>query len=120
MLNRKFIIKNTLARVIYPKIPIKISKEYPFSLHYVLTTKFNHWKYEREWRIITELTSTERTLEYLPESVKGIYIGHKIPDENISAYQLLLKIREINFPNVPIYIVYPHSTDLSLNFERVL
>ena len=58
-------------------------------------------------------------MEYFSESLKGLYIGHKIPDENISAYKLLLEIQEIRFPRTPIYIVYPHPTDLKLKFEKV-
>lgn len=113
------ISSHTLTRVIYPKVPIKISKDYPFALHYLLTTKFKHWQYEKEWRIITTLKSLERELEYFPESVKGIYIGHKIPDENKSAYNLLLAIQEIKFPKTPVYVVYPNPTELNLKFEKV-
>lgn len=119
-LRRENIKRHTLTRVIYPEHPIKIKKDYPFALHYVLTTKFKHWQYEKEWRIVTELNSDERILDYYPESVKGIYIGHKIPDDNKNIYHLLLEIQKIRFPNIPIYIVYPHSTDLKLKFEKVL
>ena len=118
-LRRESINRNSLTRVIYPENPVKISKDYPFAYHYLLTTKFKHWSYEKEWRIIAELNSQDREMEYFSESVKGLYIGHKIPDENISAYKLLLEIQEIRFPRTPIYIVYPHPTDLKLKFEKV-
>ena len=111
--------RHTLTRVIYPEKPVKISKDFPFALHYVLTTKMKHWAYEKEWRIITQLETDERKLKYLPVSVDSIFIGHRIPDENKSAYELLLNIQEIRFPKVPVYVVYPHSTDLKLNFEKV-
>lgn len=118
-LKREEIKRFTLTRVIYPENPVKISKDYSFASHYLLTTKFKYWYYEKEWRIITELNSDDREMEYYPKSIKGIYIGHKIPDENKSAYKLLLKIQEIKFPKTPIFVVYPHPTDLNLKFEKV-
>ena len=118
-LNDDVIKRHTLTRVIYPKAPVRIKQNYPFALHYLLTTKFKHWSYEKEWRILTELKKENRELEYNPDSVKGIYIGHKIPDENRSLYTLLLEILELKFPTVPVYVVYPHPTDLRLKFEKV-
>lgn len=109
----------TLTRVIYLEKPVKISKDYPFAEHYVFTTKMKHWAYEKEWRIITQLESQDRKLEYIPNSVESIFIGHNIPDKNQSAYALLLSIQEIRFPKIPVYVVYPHPTDLKLKFEKV-
>ena len=109
----------TFARVIYPENPALISKHFPFALHYLLTTKFNRWSYEREWRFICTLLEKDRQLNYDPACVKGIYIGHKIPDEQKSAYDLLLEIQEIRFPKTPIYVVYPNPTKLELILERV-
>ncbi|WP_347065411.1 DUF2971 domain-containing protein [Flavobacterium sp. WV_118_3] len=114
------LLRHTLTRVIYPKEPIKIKKDYPFASHYVLTTKFKHWEYEKEWRIITELGNDERCLEYFPKCVKAIYIGHKIVDNDINLYKLLLELHEMKFPDIPISVVYPHPTDLKLEFEKVL
>jgi len=111
--------RHSLARVIYPKSPPKILREYKFAQIYVFTTKFKHWAYEKEWRIIADLNTENRYLRYVPEIVKGIYIGHKIPDENRSAYNLLLEIAEIRYPSIPIYVVYPHRTELKLEFEKV-
>ena len=117
--NHELFTKHTLTRVLYPNNPSKILHNYPFAQHYVFTTKMKHWSYEKEWRIIIELISDDRNLEYIPEIVKGIYIGHNIPDNNKSAYNLLLEIQEIRFPKVPLYVVYPHPTELKLEFERV-
>lgn len=111
--------RHTLTRVIYPQKPPKISKDFPFAEHYVFTTKMRHWEYEKEWRIITQLKSEKRELQYEPSSVKGIYIGHNIPDTNKSAYRLLMEIQEIVFTKVPVYVVYPHPTELKLKFEKV-
>lgn len=109
----------SLTRVIYPENPVIISSDYPFAYHYLLTTKFKQWSYEKEWRIITELKTTDRELEYYPESIKGIYIGHKIPDENLSAYKMLLTIQGLIFPKTPVYVVYPDPNSLKLQFEKV-
>ena len=118
-LNIEKVKRHTLTRVIYLENPPKILKNYPFAEHYIFTTKLKHWAYEKEWRIITELKSNSRNLEYAPENVKGIYIGYNVPDGNKSAYRLLLEIQEIRFPKVPVYVVYPHPTDLKLEFEKV-
>lgn len=118
-LKRNEIKRYTLTRVIYPEKPVKIRNEFPFAMHYVLTTKFKHWSYEKEWRIITQLNFEDREMEYYPESIKAIYIGHKIPDENESAYKMLLEIQEIKYPKIPVYVVYPHPTNLNLRFEKV-
>jgi hypothetical protein len=119
-LKKNDINRHSLTRVIYPEKPVKIGKIYSFAYHYILTTKFKHWSYEKEWRIIAELNSEEREIEYYPELIKAIYIGHKIPDENISAYKMLLEIQKLIFPKAPIFVVYPHPTDLNLKFEKVL
>lgn len=114
-------VKNTLTRVNYSENLKKIKKEFPFALHYVLTTKMKDWKYEKEWRIICDLKEgDDRILYYYPEKVKGIYVGHQLIDNNESAYRLILEICEIRFPNIPIYVVYPHHNELKLMFEKVL
>ena len=113
--------KHTLTKVFYPKKIKRIEKEYPFAMHYVLSTKMKHWEYEKEWRIICQLKKDDdRVLNYYPEKVKGIYVGHKLIDDSDSAYRLLLEICEIRFPKTPIFVVYPHPTELKLIFERVL
>lgn len=113
-------IKHTLTRVIYPKKLVKIKKEYAFAQNYLLTTKFKHWSYEKEWRFIALLSEQDREIYYFPDCVKALYIGHKIIDNSPNIYNMLLEIHKLRFPNIPVYIVYPHSTDLKLEFERVL
>lgn len=112
--------KKTLTKVFYPKNVKRIKKEFPFALQYVLTTKMRHWEYEKEWRIICQLKKNDdRILHYYPEKVKAIYVGHRLIDESVSAYRLLLEVCEIRFPETPIYAVYPHPTELKLLFEKV-
>lgn len=113
--------KFTLTRVIYPEKIKKIKKEFPFAMHYVLTNKMKHWEYEKEWRFICQLKNDDdRILNYYPEKVKAIYIGHRLIDNDKSAYRLLLEICSIRFPNIPVFVVYPHPKELKLMFERVL
>ncbi len=119
LLREQFFKRYTITRVIYPEKPVKIKGSYPFAQHYFLTTKFKHWEYEKEWRITCDLKEKHRELEYVPELVKGLYIGHNIPDENPTAYSLLLEIHELRFPKIPVYVVYPHPTELRLKFEKV-
>ncbi|WP_281541576.1 DUF2971 domain-containing protein [Maribacter aestuarii] len=111
----------TFAPVIYPKKLIRIKKEYPFALHYVMTTKLKHWEYEDEWRFICELgPERDRILYYDRDKVKAIYVGHQLVDENKSAYRLILGIHATLYPKIPVYVVYPHTEKLELTFEKVL
>jgi len=113
--------RQTLTRVIYPSALKPIKREFPFAQHYVFTNKLNHWSYEKEWRIIAELGDEKnRILYYEPTIVEALYVGYKLIDNNESAYRLILGIHEERFPNVPVYVVYPHKTELKLNFEKVL
>lgn len=113
--------KGTFVKVIYPKELKKVPVNHPFAMQYMLTTKLKNWEYEKEWRYITQLGSKlNRILHYDPKKLKGLYIGHQLVDEDPSGYQLILKIRELVFPNTPVYVVYPHSNELRLHFEKVL
>jgi len=111
--------KYTLTRVIYPEKLIKIKKDYGFAEHYVMTTKLKHWSYEKEWRLVTQLLKDDRELLYFPDCVNALYIGHKIFDNSINIYKLIMEIHTLRFPNIPIFVVYPHPTELKLEFERV-
>lgn len=117
--NEEQITRCTLTRVIYPEKLKTIRKEYKFAQHYVFTTKLKHWAYEKEWRFIAKLGKDDRIITYFKESVKHIYVGHKLIDSNLPAYRLLLSIFQINFPEIPIYVVYPHPKELKLVFEKV-
>ena len=108
-----------LAPVIYPEKPPKVKMEQPYTHQYLFTTKLKHWEYENEWRIVTQTHSGNREMPFTANNVKGIYIGHKIPDENKGLYKMLLEIQELKYPNASIYVVYPHPNDLRLNFEKV-
>ncbi|WP_157760582.1 DUF2971 domain-containing protein [Chitinophaga caeni] len=116
--NREIFPRHSFTKVIYPASPVSIEQQLPFAQNYLFTTKFKHWEYEQEWRLIAEITN-EREMIFYPESVEAIYIGHSIVDTNPSAYKLLLEIQEIKFPQIPVYVVYPAPFELKLKFEKV-
>ncbi len=112
--------KWTLTRVIYFEKLKRIKSEFKFALHYVLTSKLKHWKYEKEWRIIAELGDLKkRILYYDKKSIKALYVGHRLVDENPSAYRIIMNIHNDKFPDIPLYVVYPHKTELKLHFEKI-
>ncbi|AVI49759.1 hypothetical protein C5O00_00700 [Pukyongia salina] len=110
-----------LRPVIYTSSPKKVNSSEPYAHQYLFTTKLKHWEYESEWRIVTDLKdSKHREMYFVPENVTAIYVGHKVVDNNIGLYNLILDIQEQKYPNAIVYVVYPHSTELKLMFERVL
>lgn len=115
--NKRDIQRYSLGRVIYPEKVVKMKSDNPISLYYVLTTKYQQWKYEKEWRILAELKDYRRELKFSPESLEAIYVGHKIPDNKLNIYAMLLKIQEERYPDAKVYVVYPHPTELKLEFE---
>lgn len=108
-----------LSPVIYPKQPPRVPINKSYSHQYLFTTKFNHWEYENEWRIVADLNTDSREMQFVPNTVTGLYIGHKIPDNNPGLYKMILKIQESKYPDASIYVVYPHPNDLKLKFEKV-
>lgn len=118
-LNKEVHSRCDLARVIYPEKLARIKNNSDFAQHYVLTVKNKHWSYEKEWRILADITNNKRELRYVSDRVKGLYIGHKIPDIDKGLYRMLLEIAELKFPQAPIYVVYPHPTELRLEIEKV-
>ena len=112
-INQRDFKQYALTRVIYLKNPPRIDKKLPFAHQYFVSAKFKHWEYEKEWRISTDLRTSSREMNFVPECVSAIYIGHKIPDSKPGIYKMLLKIQEMIYPNASVYVVYP-SKDLCL------
>ena len=73
--------KHTLTKVIYPNQPPQIDEDYPFAQHYLLSTKFKRWAYEKEWRLIATIDSRFRKVYFDVESITGIYVGHELADK---------------------------------------
>jgi hypothetical protein len=112
--------KHSLNPVMYFSKFIKVKNTDSFAMEYLLTAKSKKWKYEREWRFISTIHgSNERVVFYERHSVKALYIGHRIPDQDRSAYTLLLNIYEEKYPGKPVYVVYPNPQRLELVFEKV-
>nr|WP_319401692.1 DUF2971 domain-containing protein [uncultured Carboxylicivirga sp.] len=113
--------KKSLNPVLYFNNFIKVKNTAPFAKEYFLTAKSANWKYEKEWRIITQVDDEikyNRIAFYKPITIKAIYIGHRLFDENETVFNLIESIFATKYPDKPMYIVYPHPDKLELNFQR--
>lgn len=81
--------KQSLNPVLYFDKFIKVKNTNSFALEYFLTAKSDKWKYEKEWRILAEVNDNipfDRIAFYEPITIKAIYIGHRLFDENESVF----------------------------------
>lgn len=116
--NRK---RKSLNPVIYLNEFIKIKNTDGIAMEYCLTAKSEKWKYEREWRILASVDDNiqfNRIVFYEPITIKSIYIGHRLFDENQSVFNLIESIFAKKYPDKPIFIVYPDPYKLELNFQQ--
>lgn len=111
--------QSAIAPVIYPIKPLRVNTNHPYSHQYFLTTKLAHWNYEKEWRIVCHIENEDREMLFTDTTLRGIYIGHKVRDNNKGVFNLLLNIMEDKYPSASVYIVYPHPNDLRLEFEEL-
>lgn len=108
--NKERIQNLRLRKVIYPNYPGPMQKAFPFADEVMLTSKLPYWEYEKEWRIIGNLTEKEdRFLTFHPRQVKRFYLGYNLVKNNKSAFQILLDIRDKNYPHAEIWWVRPSS-----------
>ena len=99
-----------MRKVIYPNYPGPMQKAFPFADEVMLTSKLPYWEYEKEWRIIGNLTEKEdRFLTFHPRQVKRFYLGYNLVKNNKSAFQILLDIRDKNYPHADIWWVRPSA-----------
>jgi hypothetical protein len=113
--------KKSLNPILYFNEFIKVKNTDSFALEYLLTAKSDKWKYEKEWRIIAEVDDKipyDRIAFYEPITIKSIYIGHKLYDDNEAVFNLIESIFANKYPDKPLYIVYPHPYKLELIFQR--
>jgi hypothetical protein len=61
--------------------------------------KLVEWKYEKEVRIYTELTSSERFFKFSPSSLKAIIIGDRF-EKGINHRMLSSILAKTNFDNI--------------------
>lgn len=111
----------SLNPVLYFDEFIKVKNTNTIALEYLSTAKSSKWSYEKEWRIIASIDKKkecDRIAFYEPIAIKGLYIGHRLFDENESIFNLVESIFMNKYPDKPIYIVYPHPHKLELKFMR--
>lgn len=111
--------KKSINPVLYFDKFIKVKNTDSFALEYFLTAKSDKWKYEKEWRLLADVDDKvpyDRIAFYEPITIKALYIGHRLLDENESVFNLIESIFGTKYPDKPIYIVYPHSYRLELIF----
>ncbi len=104
--------KYSLDPVLYFEEFIEVEEAKKYSLQYLLTAKANRWEYEKEWRLISTLNPSEsynRLLFYKLESVKALYIGYRLLNEQESIFNLLQSIFHSKYPGKPIYRVTPNT-----------
>jgi hypothetical protein len=113
--------KKSLNPVLYFKQFIKVKNTDSFALEYFLTAKSDKWEYEKEWRILADVDDNipyDRIAPYEPITIKAIYIGHRLFEENESVFNLVESIFLQKYPDKPTYIVYPHPYKLELIFQQ--
>ena len=104
-------IKNLRWRkVIYPNYTGPMQKAFPFANEVMLTAKLPYWEYENEWRLIGDLTNEDnRYVNFHPSQIKRFYLGYNLVKNNSSAFQILVGIRDKNYPHAEIWWVRPSS-----------
>lgn len=115
--NKKF----SLNPVLYFDTFIKVKNTDAYSMEYFLTAKSDRWEYEKEWRFISTIeikNNIDRIVFYQPITVKAIYIGHRLFEEQESVFNLIESIFTSKYPNKPVYIVHPHPHKLELTFTK--
>lgn len=98
-------------KVIYPNYTGPMQKGFPFAEEVMLTSKLHFWQYENEWRLIGNLTDeNNRYVNFNPLQVKRFYLGYNLVKNNKAAFQILVGIRDKNYPHAEIWWVRPSSS----------
>lgn len=110
-----------LRKVIYPEYIAPLQTGFQFAEDIMFSSKIKNWEYEEEWRIIGRLKNAEnRYLNFNPRSLKNIYIGYNLFENNSTAFNILSQIQYLNYPEVKIYYVYPNPDRFgSLVFKKI-
>lgn len=113
----------TLEPVLYFNKFIEIEESKPFYSQYLFTAKADRWKYEEEWRLISTLNENEpyyRQLFYTTDSVKALYLGYRLLNEEETIFNLLQSIFHAKYPDKPIFLVTPNPKKLEISFEKII
>jgi hypothetical protein len=131
-----------LDRPLCAAIPIKYQSEYPlrgskdqFIKHLTgqeelndddlfirfVSTKSDHWAYEKEWRIIGQKKSeSKEPFQYqniLPDEIEAIYLGCRIKPDNEK--EIITLVRN-NYSRTEIFKAKIGEQRYSIEFDRVL
>lgn len=79
-----------------------------------LTTKYSHWEYEKEYRLIHNAHSIEYS--YKPEALTAVYFGLKMDTIREDIISMILKER---YPHVNIYRAKKMKKSFEVNFEEL-
>ena len=82
-------------------------------------TKSEVWSYEKEWRVVTELTDQNKTHEFVefhPEEVGSIYLGCRMEK---SDKEQLTELVRAKYPKVNIYQAIKNQTQFALDFLEI-
>ena len=93
-----------------------------------LWVKSKHWAYEQEWRIITTLNRSDKTLKHsklpihlfkFPQSaIKSIYFGCKMEETTISKFISLLNAKPC-LNHIEIFQAYQNEKEYKLDFLKI-
>ncbi|MCA9012022.1 MAG: DUF2971 domain-containing protein, partial [Planctomycetaceae bacterium] len=81
-----------------------------FELRRFLLTKAREWRYEKEWRIVSELSDT--TIDYPPAALKRIFVGAKATTRTMNTLRRSVEGR-------PVEIVKLKLSDNRFRLEEV-
>jgi len=99
-----------LRKVIYPDFIPPLQKGFKFAEDVMFRAKIENWKYEKEWRIISRLKNNKnRYLRFNPKSLKRIYIGYNLFENNSSAIQIISQLQNLIYKETKIIYLYPNK-----------
>jgi hypothetical protein len=82
--------------------------------------KYYDWKYEQEFRAISWTTDNfNRMLNFNPNELTEIYIGHRMKIEEPEFYKKLMEILDSKYKNTKRFEVRPNPLVVKLEFEEL-
>ena len=81
-------------------------------------TKSAEWRYEKEWRLLSELEEPAATVlvDFEPKELAAVYLGCRMPPKNQIEITALVKAE---YPQASIYLTQTRSAKFALQFERI-
>lgn len=86
-----------------------------------ISTKSQHWSYEREWRLVIPKKSNDNSLfedqGIWPEEIDSVYLGCRISDTDQKEILEILKSSKLS--HVKIYQASKNEASFTLDFKRI-